>query len=252
MALLGAVMALTMFSGCLQVDSLITVKKDGSGTIQETISFGAQAYGMMKMSQAQEGAEDPLADFDEESLKEQASKYGEGIEFVGVEKVEKDGGLVITATYKFDDITKVSYSPGTMMDTEEELAVEEEDKASFGFDDGVLTVTLPEPDSADLGFGDEEASDEEMAMMAPMLAGMKMTARIEAEGGIAETNATYQDGDEVVLLSFIMDEILTNEGGISALKKIEGAEGREAIAKTVSEIKGLKMETKEKVTIEIK
>lgn len=253
MALAGAMLALVGLSGCLEMESVIALKKDGSGTMTETVSIGAQMAGMMQMGGGGEGAEDPFADFGEDAAKEKAKTYGEGVEFVSTKKEEKDGGLTFTTVYKFADINTVVYEPGQMMNNseEEEEETEEEPVKMFSYKDGVLTIEVPDPSQEDFAMGDEEMGEEEMAMMAPMMAGMKVTAKLVVEGGIAETNATFRDGDAITLMAMNFDELLKNEGGLGAMKKLD-VEDRAAFAKAVSELKGFDMESKEKVSVKLK
>lgn len=253
MVLAGAMLALVGLSGCLEMESVISLKKDGSGTITEKVSIGAQMAGMMKMGGGGEGEEDPFADFGEDAGKEKAKTYGEGVEFVSSNKEEKDGGLVFTTVYKFADINTVTYEPGQMMNDGEEEGEEaaEEPVKMFSYKDGVLTIEVPDPAGEDFAMGDDEMGEEEMAMMAPMMAGMKISAKLVVEGGIAETNATYHEGDSITLMAMNFDELLKNEGGLGVMKKLD-VEDRAAFTKVVGEVKGFDMESKEKVSVKLK
>lgn len=251
MALAGAMLALVGLSGCLEMESVISLKKDGSGTMTETVSIGAQMAGMMQMGGGAEGAEDPFADFGEDAAKEKAKTYGEGVEFVSSKKEEKDGGFTFTTVYKFADINTVVYEPGQMMNNGEDEETDEEPVKMFSYKDGVLTIEVPDPSGEDFAMGDEEMGEEEMAMMAPMMAGMKVTAKLVVEDGIAETNATFRDGDAITLMAMNFDELLKNEGGLGAMKKLD-VEDRAAFTKAVGELKGFDMESKEKVSVKLK
>ncbi|MGJ8726566.1 MAG: hypothetical protein ACSHYB_18625 [Roseibacillus sp.] len=250
LALVGAMMALIGLSGCLEMESTISVNKDGSGLLTEKVVMGAQMVAMMGMG-ATEGGEDPLAKFSEKSLKAKAAKYGEGVEFVEVTKEEKDGGVSFTTVFKFADISTLKFTPGAMMADEEDLDDEEEDLKMFSFNDGVLTITTPDPSEEGLGLGDDDMSEEEMAMAAPMFAGFKMSAKMVFEGGIDSTNATYHEGNTINLMSMNFDEMMKNEGGFAAMKKLD-VESREAFTAAVKELDGIEMESKEKVTVKLK
>lgn len=249
---MGAMLALLTFSGCLEMESTISVKKDGSGTLTEKISMGAQMVSMMKMGAAQ-GEEDPFAQFSEEALKEKSSVFGEGVTFSSVTKEEKDGGIIFTVVYDFKDISTVVYEPGALMNdiAEEEGDEEEEPELKFGFEDGVLTIMTPEPDSSDFALGDDEMSEEEMLMMAPLMAGLQMSVKLHFADGIESSDATYTEGNEVTLMSVDFDDLMKNEGGLEAMKKLQ-VEGREEFAKAVQEVQGIKMEHRAKSTVKLK
>ena len=74
-------------SSCIQVESTISVKKDGSGTITEELVFGEQMVMMMQMGAAQGGpgaaGKDPMAQMlDKTKAQARAKKMGEGVELV--------------------------------------------------------------------------------------------------------------------------------------------------------------------------
>ena len=63
----SSILVLFTLSSCLQVESTISLKKDGSGTVTEDLIFGEQMVQMMKMGMAQAAqadgkAKDPFAE----------------------------------------------------------------------------------------------------------------------------------------------------------------------------------------------
>ena len=250
LTLVGAMMALVGLSGCLEIESTISVNKDGSGQLSERTVLGAQMIAMMNMGGGEDG-KDPFAQYSEESLKEKAASYGEGVEFVEVKKEEKDGSVIFTSVFKFADISKFKFTPGSAMPNNDKPKGEE--LQMFSFDDGVLTISVPDPSKEEMGMGlgKEDMSEEEMAMAAPMFAGLKIAAKLVFEGGIEATNATYVEGNTVTLMSMDFDELVKNEGGFAATKKLQ-ADSREAFAAAVEELDGVEIESKEKVTVTLK
>lgn len=247
---LAVLSMLLFFNSCLESDTVILVKKDGSGTITETVAIGAQAIAMMQMGAQQEGGEgaDPFADFNENAMREKAATFGTGTEFVSVKKEEKDGKVIFTSLYKFPDVNQLTFSPESMTAGENAGAEEDAVSATFSLADGVLTVAMPDPSQNKPDFVEADENLDQMEMMAPMFAGMRMTAKLELEGGIKETNATYRDGETITLFGIDFDEMMKGEGGIKALSQVQG-ETREEVAKNLTEVQGIKMETKEKVTL---
>ena len=248
LTLLGALMALVGLSGCLEMESTISVNKDGSGQLSERVVMSAQMMAMMNMGATEDGA-DPLAQYSEESLKKKAASYGEGVEFVEVKKEEKDGSMIVTSVYKFADISNLKFNPGSMLSKEEELA--EKELQMFSFEDGVLSIALPDPSKEGLGFGEDEMSEEEMAMAAPMFAGLKVSVTVVFPEGIEATNATYRKDDTVTLMAVDFDKLMGNEGGFAAMNKLK-ADSREDFEKAVKELDGVDMESQEKVTVTLK
>ena len=133
LALTLALITAFSFSSCIQSESVVTVKTDGSGTIENKTTMGGALMQMMQGFGQQLGAEpgsvpeNPLAP-DEEQLKAAAADFGEGVTFVGVEEVKgADGSVGVVAKYAFEDINKVSLNPedafGAMKDVGEMVAV---------------------------------------------------------------------------------------------------------------------------------
>ena len=262
-SVLSLALALVLPS-CLEYETEVTLNKDGSGTITEEMVMGAQMIGMMEMAAAQGGEQkNPLAEMkDEAKLKEKAKEYGEGVTFTKVEEIKnKAGGKGVRVTYSFTDINKVTISPGGGMDqlgdlqpgAEVEKAADEA-RASFKYLDGELTITLPQPEGEE-GSSDAEESeadsgeaDPQKAMMAEMMKGMKMGAKVTVAPGIAKTNATHHEGNTITLFELNFDEVMKNPGGLNALNGMDKKNPGEALKK----IKGAKAETQGKVTATVK
>lgn len=269
-AALGAALAL---SACFESEQVITVKKDGSGTIEAKTILGAQMAGMIKMAQQQggeEAAKDPLTDPAE--LKKQAAKMGEGVEFVKVEPLKfDDGRMGAVATFKFADIRRVKMVPGegpNVGSEEAEGAGKEESPIRFGFtpgDNPKLTITMPpqkkeeakaeakkEGDDEAEPKVDEAAGDEAaMAMMAPMMQGMRVTMKVKVEGEITKTDATHKDGSTVTLMDLDMGKLFANK---DVLKKMESPDDMKDFAKfaQIAKEAGATLEAKPEVSVEFK
>ena len=250
-------------SSCFEAEQTLTLKKDGSGTITEEMMMGPQMVAMMTLAQTQapDGAEvnDPMAEMmDEAQYKEKAKGYGEGVEFVKVEKIERDGGMGVKAHYKFADINKLAFSPGSNLDGlgddgPDAGDAEENEPLKFNYADGKLTITFPDPpegESAELKVNDEPVGPEAQQMMA-MFKDMKVGVRMVFEPGIAKTNASHVDGDSMALMEMNFGEILQNPEGVQVLQKLD-MQDRDKMAAALKDVKGVKVETKKTVEVTLK
>jgi len=251
-----------LLPSCVEHETEITLNKDGSGTITEEAIFSAQMVGMLEMAAAQGGGRNnPLAEMrDEAKAKEKAKAFGEGVTFVKAEEIKNDkGGKGVRVTYKFTDINTVSFNPSDSMSNLAPqgpgIKVEKDDsKVTFKYEDEVLTLNFPQP-GADEEIPDVAGAPDELpaameAQMKEMLKGMKMSAKLTVADGIAETDATYHEGDTITLLEMDMDEIFKNPGGFAALSKLEDKDPDKAAA-ALKKIKGAKAETQETVTVKV-
>lgn len=146
--LIPGLIIITLFAltGCIQVDTLIKVKPDGSGVIEETFlmnkAFVQQMKAMMEEMAKQMGQQmEPQADqqtsegkkegeprqekesqkkpesfdiFNEKELKDRATKLGEGVTYLSGSKIVTDDYEGYKAIYAFNDIQKIriNQNPG--------------------------------------------------------------------------------------------------------------------------------------------
>lgn len=270
-----ALLALFGLNSCLQNESTMTLKKDGSGTIVEETVMGAQIVDMMEQmgAPAEAGAPDPLKDlYDEKKYQAAAAGYGEGVEYVGLEKVARDGGKGVKVTYKFADINKVKFSPGNSLkemggdaapgdpgaeeaeEAEEAEAAEaavKEEPITFAYAGGKLTIKFPDPKKKDEGAEMPDVDDAQAAQAMAMMKDMRMAARLVIEPGIAQTNATHVKESTITLMDVRFGELLANEGGMKVMKQLE-TDDRAALAAAVKGMKGIELETQKEVTVELK
>lgn len=248
-------------SACLQVESTISLKKDGSGTVTEELVLGEQMVAMLEMAKAQAGAagggaQDPMAEMlDKAKAEARAKKMGEGVELVSVSKIDANGKLGVKTVFKFADINKLKYSSSSAMGEMEGVEVEEDDSApTFKYADGKLTIIQKNPDAE---AGDKDAAGEEaddqmdeqaMAMMQGMMKDMRMTTKIKIESGIKKTNATHVDGDTVTMADIQFGKLLADPEKLKVMQKGDFDD----VKKALEGVDGVKFEANEKVEIELK
>jgi hypothetical protein len=258
-------------SSCLENTSTIRLNKDGSGTITEETLFSAEATAMMAQMAAG-GGEDPTSKFaDEAKAAESAKKMGEGVTVEKVEKLDKDGRKGGRVTYKFKDINQVKFYYGDAMsdagkdmgppgDAPDGAAAKVETKPmTFKYEGGVLTLVNPDQKPADEAKkpgGDapddaEEPDPQSLAMMQQMFKDMKMTLKVEFPDGIAESTATHVAGNTVTLIEMPFGKLMADPAN---LKKLEGMKDSSPaeVADAFKGVEGLKIETKDSVTVKVK
>ncbi|MBW1744518.1 MAG: hypothetical protein JRJ47_13985 [Deltaproteobacteria bacterium] len=172
----GIVLMLLSLVGCLQVDSVIKVKSDGSGTIEETVMMSKEMVQMMNgmMQQMMEGMTEGMEEtgkepsakqpeqkqamesfnlFDEAKLKQEAGDMGEGVTYVTGKAISTDTFEGYNVVYAFVDINKLKFnqnpSDNVPSDPSQSGSEEEEEYITFHFTKGkpaTLSVKLPEED----------------------------------------------------------------------------------------------------------
>lgn len=261
-------------SGCLQVEEIVKVKPDGSGTIEETVVIGkafieqmnamTAGLGALGGDKPAEGAKPPgFQIMDEKKLKEAAAKKGEGVTFVSAKPVKTETGEGFTAIYAFTDISKlkISQDVGDAMPNPggAGLSMKSGDKSeplTFDFAKGspaTLTVKMPAPKFDTAAKKDEPAQppggeDMAMMMMKEMFKDMKMTVAVEVAGTITETNAEHAAGSRVTMMEMDFNKVLADPAKFKALTKAQPKSLEEAKV-LVKDIEGIKIETQPKVTV---
>ena len=264
LALASTVIALVLPS-CLQSETTIHLQKDGSGTLTEQTTYGARMLAMLAQMSAVGGTtvKDPLADLSSpEKAKARAATLGPGVTVEKSVPYESGGNKGATVTYHFTDINKLTISPGDSMRSLSPMAAgapaTPAKPVAFTYTGGTLTVTMPAPPATAAtpetpsvpGMPDME-SPQMQAMMKQMLADMKMSFKLVIEPGIAETDATHHDGNTITLMDLQMAKLLEKPETLKKLSKAPKQDPAAAL-EFIKGLDGVKMETKQQISISVK
>lgn len=269
---LAPLLVMLALPGCLQYEATIRLNKDGSGTFEERTLFGAQMMEMMDQFAAMGGegaAQDPFADMmSADKAKARAAKLGEGVTFDKAEKVDHNGAKGVKITYRFKDINKLKAGMGDGLQGANPMGgmapggVEkpEEEPMTFSYSGGKLTIHLPQGDkdkakeaagdAAGGGMGDMENNPQAEEMMKQMLGDMRMSMKLVVEPGIADTDATHRDGNTITLMEMDMGKLIENKDAFKKLTTMDQDDPAKAM-ELLKGIDGVKVETKEKVTVKV-
>jgi hypothetical protein len=273
-----ALVASLLASGCFSSETIITVKANGSGTIEQTNLLNTQLIGMAGAMMSNGAANDaggttaklPNIEeiFSDEEVAGRASQMGSGVRFVSNERVTNGELQGSKALYAFDDIRTVSMGPRTgaaRRDGAPNMAASPE--LSFGLKqrpDGVsvLTVTLPdragEPRPGDMPQGPARMPDmsevppEGLAMMKSMFQGSRVAVNVDVEGQVVKTNSPYVEGSRVTLMELDLAELVGDPVGVRALEVLKPGVDFATIKKTLEGVKSVKVVPEPVVTIEFR
>ena len=111
--ILGVFLATFSLTACLNSTTLVKVKPDGSGTVEQTTLVNMAA---LKGAVGAQGGGPSAPSMSKEELERTASQMGEGVRLVSSEPVKGYAGWEGTkAIFAFDDINKVQVSEGPSM-----------------------------------------------------------------------------------------------------------------------------------------
>jgi hypothetical protein len=312
--------SLLFVQGCIQDDIRVTVRPDGTGTIEERLLISNEVTGLLEgmpegketedkgeksaaAGETEAGAEregaagdsdgqavrkagkekpDPAARMMRQAGK-RAARFGPDVSLDSVVPDKTESATGYRAVYGFEDIRKIRIGKeqdreGSGPDDPAEQAVRQDDAIRFEFTGAtagapaLLTVRLPEQErqkAAKRGkrekrknresppAGGDEAPPREpedpkaLEMMQTLFKGMRMTIAVRIEGAIVETNATWRDGGDIVLMDMDFERILENRDLVQemAAGKPDSFADMKALFHGV---KGLKFELQNPVLVRFK
>lgn len=252
--ILLAVAASVGLSNCIDVHQVVNVKKDGSGTIEETM--------LVKVSPdlaALTGGQDPIADLMKgDKQKGRAKGMGEGVEFVESKPFEgKDGAKGLKTTFKFSDISKVKLNGDAGIaamnpDPNAKKETNPDQVLTFGFTKGdTAKLTIKTPPMEGVDGVDADVDPTQLAMMGQFMKGMRIRVSVAPDGKITKTDATHSADNKVALVDFEMDKLLSDPAKFKEFSNLGKEKDRTKVAAKLKEL-GVKAEAKEEISIEFK
>jgi hypothetical protein len=258
-------------SGCIQSSTLIKLKPDGSGTIEQTLTMNADAVAQFsalgamsddKNKDKKPGGIDNL--FSEADARAAVSKMGEGVTFVSSQKIDTPERKGMKAIYAFTDVRKLSVSEMTMPAGADSGAsgaagaAPKDPPVTFTFKqlpggNALLTILQPgvdkamtnpqaKPDTA----ADPKMGAQGLEMAKAFMKGLKIDVAIQVPR-VVKTNSAYVDGGTVTILSMDFDKVLADPSAIEKLNKAKTLADSKALLK---DVKGIKVNLEPQVTIE--
>ena len=253
-----------LFSGCLQVETTLFVKKDGSGTINEKVMFSKTFVNMMKeFAQAFQDStsNEEFKFYEDENIIADAKNYGENVNYVSHEKISNDKWEGYQAVYSFDDVTKLKISPDPDskidLDGESDMEQDDEDYYYFKFVKGNTPQLIIDRPDIDLNLQESENEDsteseqndfEEGEEFLKMMEGMKIDIAVEVEGDIVSTNATNVEGSRITLFQMDFGEMMKNKEGFKEFKKNE-PKNIDELKQYLNKLSGIKLEVEKPINI---
>ena len=258
----AAALALT---GCMDVDTLVTVNKDATGRITQTVVFGKAMMQIMSLSSSSApgentGAPNPLLNSTIEQFRAKAPRLGEGVTCVSAEPLKEAGKTGLKVEYTFVDVRKLR------INQQPDIGPSPDQGASNSFitfdlvqgNPTKLVIKMPQPDynpesvSTNVPAIPEapQISEEQQKMMKDTFGDFCIKVRVQVNGEIKNTNASYVDTnpvtqkkDTVTLLNMNVGQVLGNPDYLKKLASVGGHPDLEQAKKIMKDFPGLKIET---------
>jgi len=245
-------------AGCFQSTTLIRVKADGSGTIEQRTLLTETAMDQLRtfaiLGGGNPDATDPTT---EAQAKAMASTIGTGVTYVSSMPVQMDRLRGRETIYAFSDISQLRISeqpniPGNI--PLPAAAGGNTPPISFALDkkpDGniVLRLIVPRPAIFPSGPNGQPMAPslDQITMVKQLLAGAKLSVAVEPDGRLVQTSSPFVDGNRVTLVDVDIDKAAADPDLPAKLK----AASDPATAKTaVNSIPGIRITLDPEITIE--
>jgi hypothetical protein len=276
LAIVLVAVAAALSSACFQSETVIRVKADGTGTIEQTNLANKEmlgmAAGMAKQAVQQSGADasrapslDNIGDlFDEAKIREQASSFGLGVRYLSSEPVSQAGLNGVKATFAFDDVRLLNIGNrqnGAASGPPTPQLRFELDRAEAG--GSTLRVRLPDGRRAADDTSAATAAPttapprpdlppEALAMVRNMFKGARMTVAVEVDGAIVTTDGPKRDGSRVTVFGVDFEQLLSDPSKFSALQGLKPGTDFATARKALEGVPGVILPEAPTVTIEFR
>jgi hypothetical protein len=250
-ALIAAALAA---SGCFHMTTTLTVRGDGSGTIDHRMLVTNAGITQLKNFGALAGGRgqnvDPIS---EEQARTLAASIGPGVTYISSTPTSTPLGQGRDAIYAFTDVSQLRISPRPAVPAGLPGAVGlSADTAPITFSlthegngNAVLHIHVPEPDF--LGTLASPNAANQIAMVKMLLAGAQVNLMAEPAGTLVRATSPYVEGSRVTLLGIDLDQILKDEVSVA---KLQSAKTQEEAQAVLEHLAGLKIDLTREITIE--
>ena len=270
---LAAVAALTTLTGCIELETVVRVSPDGSGTVSERMILSSAVVEQMKAMSAELAAmqgistDKALEGFDvvdRGRLEKRAAAMGDGVTLEKIEPLAADWGKGYAARYRFTDINglRIDQNPSSAVPTGPALEPVSHEVLAFRFVPGskaALTVTMPDPeppgsalgiedDTEGEGFPPGEAAEEAEEQMREMFRDLHVAVVLEVDGEIVATNATHREGSRITLMELDFSKILEDPEKFEAMQNSQPQTLEEA-KEIMADLPGVKVEMEREITV---
>jgi len=240
-------------SGCIQSKTVMTVHKDGSGTIEQTAYIVKMNAGTPERTEAELN----------EHYAEIAKKMGDGVSVKSLKALtDHIGATGVHVVYAFTDVSKVAASAMPAMG---DISVKGEEM-HFQFDKGAQnTLTVSMPPVKSMNAADDEkaakpsADEEKMqdAMIAQVFKDMLIDFELRVDGNVSKTNAaspnTTKDG--VVLMHEDFGALIKDPAAMKVFKSLTTVKDVKVMKDLLRDpaiTKYVQIDPSEKVVVEFK
>jgi hypothetical protein len=245
-------------AACFHFSTVLNVKADGSGTIDQRMLFTRAAVAQLQQLAALSGGRgQTLEPFSEQQARDLAGTLGSGVTYVSSTPIDTPEGLGRDVTYAFSDINTLRLDQAPPAPGGLPMQAGPGERVSFALTrqaDGnaLLTITMPKIPAIGAETGAQPSgtpSPEQIAMLKPMLAGARMLIEIAPAGQLVRTSSPFVADGRVTVLDVNVDALFEDATLLERLRTAATPAEAKAVLQSVP---GLKLNLDPELTIEFR
>ena len=248
------------FAGCINVKTKINVNKDGSGTVEETVLMSTEMVQMLKQFISGFAGDSTNVEefslYNEEDLKNRASDFGKGVQFLGGEVLKKEGREGYISRYSFENLNELKFdqNPSNVMPEEMESSQQEQKEyiifSFFKGDESEIIINMPpaSKEIKDINLNTDSSDISDLSRIKSLMKDLQISLVVEVNGEITGTNANYVDGSSVTLFDLDFSALLDDTEKLEEIKKIN-PNNLQDLKEIIKDIPGISIETNNPVKI---
>jgi hypothetical protein len=253
--------AILPLAGCFQASTIVRVKPDGSGTIEQRILLTDAAMDQLRAFAILGGnSADSVDPTSEAQARSMAAAIGPGVTYVSSMPARANKAQGRDTIYAFTDITQLRISeqpkvPGGVSLRSAGVSTDGE-PITFALarqpDGNVqLRILVPRPGMLPLATPNANGdvtppSVEQIEMVRGILAGARLSVAIEPEGQLVSTTSPFVEGNRVTLIDLDIDKAGSDP---DLVKKLQSPKTLEDAKAAINSVPGLKITLDPEISI---
>jgi hypothetical protein len=242
-------------SACFQFSSLLIIKPDGSGTIEQRMLFTKAAVAQLRQLASLGGDSQDFDPFTEQQARDAAAALGPGVTYVSSTPIDTADGMGREIRYAFADINTLRLDQAPSGPAGISVQSGSDERVSFKLTrqpsgNALLTISVPQMPVGTGGAGSQlpgTGTTEQLALLKPMLAGARVQIDVEPAGALVRTSSPFVTGKRVTLLDINIDALFSDE---TLLRRLQAAATPEETKAILKGVPGLKLNLDPELTIE--